>query len=368
MSSDTKKDYALEFKDLPEPKDVGVSSGKVAHGHSFPPQQQILLYSADDWEAFIEEWVYYQKTKYNKVVRFAGANDMGVDVAAFTDEKGLEGGWDNYQCKHYKDPLTPKTGIAEIGKIIWHVYMKHITCPGKYYFLAPKDCGMALKKLLLNRLDLKAKLIEKWDDWCSKSITSKEIISLKGDFETFVNSFDFEIFTFKTALEAIDEHRNTPYFAGRFGGGLPDRPGASKPPEEPDSSESRYLQQLFEAYGDHKNAKVKELKNLNPWPELEEHFHRQREFFYHAESLRNFARDTVPPGIYDELKDEVYAGVADLESSPHPDAYARLNTVTQAAAQLPLSANGLITVVKIQDKRGICHQLANEDRLHWKKS
>jgi len=368
MSPDPMTDYVPKFKDLSEPKDVSVNSDKVVHGHSFPPQQQILLYSADEWEAFIEEWVHYKKTIYSKVVRFAGANDMGVDVAAFADDKGLQGVWDNYQCKQYKDPLTPKTGIAEIGKIMWHIHKKHITCPRKYYFLAPKDCGLALKKLLLNSHDLKAKLIEKWDDWCSKSITNKEIIGLEGEFEKFLSSFDFEIFTFKTTLEAIDEHRNTPYFTSRFGGGLPDRPGAPNPPEKPDSAESRYLQQLLEAYGDHKKTYIKELNDLQSWPVLEDHYHRQREYFYHAESLRNFARDTVPPGTYDELKDEVYAGVADLESSSHADAYARLNAVTQAAAQLPISANGLITVVKIQDKRGICHQLANEDRLHWRKS
>ncbi|MCK5662330.1 MAG: hypothetical protein KAI17_02540 [Thiotrichaceae bacterium] len=368
MNTESKKNYTPKLKGIPEPKKLSVNSSRVMHGYSFPPQQQILLYSSDEWEAFIEEWVHYQKTKYNKVVRFAGANDMGVDVAAFVDEKGLDGVWDNYQCKHYKDPLTPKTGITEIGKIIWHVYMKHITCPRKYFFLAPKDCGMALKKLLLNKNDLKSKFIEKWDDWCSKSITTKEIISLESEFSLFVDVFDFEIFAFKTALEAIDEHRTTPYFLGRFGGGLPDRPEVSKPPETPVTSESRYIQQLFEAYGDHKSLSVKIIENLKPWPDLEEHYHRQREFFYHAESLRNFARDTVPPGTYDELKGEVYAGVADLESLNHPDAFARLNAVTQAAAQLSLSANGLITVVKIQDKRGICHQLANEDRLHWRKS
>jgi len=368
MSSDSTKGCFPDFKDIPLPKDVSVSSGKVTHGRSFPPQQQILLYSADEWESFIEEWVHYQKTIYNKVVRFAGANDMGIDVAAFVDDKGLQGVWDNYQCKHYKDPLTPRTGVAEIGKIMWHVYMEHITCPRKYYFLAPKDCGMALKKLLFDKQDLKDKLVEKWGIWCSKSISSKEIISFEGGFETFVNSFDFGIFSFKTALEVIDEHRKSPYFPGRFGGGLPDRPDVSKPPSKPELLESRYIRQLFEVYGDHKDSNVKEIGHLKSWPELEEHYHRQREFFYHAESLRNFARDTVPPGTYEELKDEVHAGVADLESSSHPDAYERLNVVTQAAAQLALSANGLITVIKIQDKRGICHQLANEDRLHWRKS
>jgi hypothetical protein len=104
-----------------------------------------------------------------------------------------------------------------------------------------------------------------------------------------------------------------------------------------------------------------------PWQNLIKHYHRQREYFYHAESLRNFARDTVPSGTFEDLQDEVHSGVVEVESAPHPDGLVRMNAVTQAAAQLPLSANGLINVTKVQDKRGICHQLANEDRLTWKK-
>jgi hypothetical protein len=106
---------------------------------------------------------------------------------------------------------------------------------------------------------------------------------------------------------------------------------------------------------------------LKPWQDLIEHYHRQREYFYHAESLRNFARDTVPSGTFEDLQDEVHAAVVEVESASHADGLVRMNAVTQAAAQLPLSANGLISVTKVQDKRGICHQLANEDRLTWKK-
>jgi hypothetical protein len=57
------------------------SSATILHGRLIPPQQQILLYSPDDWEEFILEWVHHQKTRYKKVVRLAGANDMGIDVA-----------------------------------------------------------------------------------------------------------------------------------------------------------------------------------------------------------------------------------------------------------------------------------------------
>lgn len=130
----------------------------------------------------------------------------------------------------------------------------------------------------------------------------------------------------------------------------------------------RYLKQIFEAYSDHKGDKYSSLADLEASPDLQEHYQRQRENFYHAESLRNFARDNVPQGTFESLQDEVHSGVKEVESSSHKDGLVRMNAVTQAAAQLPLTANGLISVTKIQDKRGICHQLANVDRLQWVKS
>lgn len=294
--------------------------------------------------------------------------DMGIDVAGFIDDAGFQGVWDNFQCKHYGDALTPGVAIPEIGKCLWHAFKGRFAAPRKYCFMAPKDCGMALKKLLLNTPDLKTKLVEKWDAWCASSITSTQVIALNGAFKDFVDGFDFTIFTFKPALDVIDEHRQTPYHAARFGGGLPDRPAPTTPPSTPAPEESRYLRQLMDAYGDHKKVPVPDHAVLGIWPELTKHYHRQREIFYHAESLRNFARDNVPPGTFEDLQDEVHAGVVGIESSPHPDALARVNAVTQAAASLPLTANGLISVTKIQDKQGICHQLANEDRLQWVKS
>ncbi len=44
---------------------------------------------------------------------------------------------------------------------------------------------------------------------------------------------------------------------------------------------------------------------------------RQRERFYHAESLKNFARDTVPTGTFDALQDEIYHGVIDVCEDYH---------------------------------------------------
>jgi len=182
-----------------------------------------------------------------------------------------------------------------------------------------------------------------------------------------VNSFDYSIFKNATILEIIDQHRQTPYFASRFGGGLGDRPEVPSPPKDPVEVESRYIEQLFEAYSDHTGEIHTSLLSMSERSDLVAHFHRQRELFYHAESLRNFSRDTVPPGTFTELQSEVYAGVIDVEAGTHPDGYARLNAVTLAASQLHMTSNGLISVVKVQDKKGICHQLANENRLRWRK-
>ena len=368
MPNDADDEFDFTIEDVPEPSMSGVvSATRIIHGKLIPAQQQILLYSADDWERFIEEWVHYQRSRYNEVTRLSGSKDMGIDVAGFVDDRGFNGVWDNFQCKHYDKALTPGIAIPEIGKCLWHSFKGRFVPPQQYCFMAPKDCGMSLKKLLLDIPALKATVFARWDNWCAKSITSTEVVALEGEFREYADSFNFSIFTFKPTLDVIDEHRKTPYHAARFGGGLPNRPDVEEPPGEAAALESRYLQQLFEAYGDHKNTKVVGMAGLSTWPDLQEHYNRQREFFYHAESLRNFARDTVPPGTFEDLQEEVHAGVVEIEGAPQPDAFFRVNAVTQAAAQLSLTANGLISVTKVQDKRGMCHQLANEDRLHWVK-
>jgi len=337
------------------------------YGKHFPPQQQILLFSASEWEEFIKEWVHYQKAKYQKVVRLAGAGDMGVDVAGLTDDGAFTGLWDCYQCKHYDEALTPTVALPEIGKILWYSFKQNYHAPREYFFIAPWGCGPKLKKLLLKPSELKTYVINEWDDKCSKVITSTQTIELNDDFAKYVNAFDFSIFTFKPALEIIDEHRQTPYHAARFGGGLPDRPAVEKPPGSIQNAESCYVRQLYDVYSEESGSEITANTDLSQWSDLSSHLDRQREYFYSAESLRNFARDAVPAGTFEDLQTEVYTGVIEIEQQAHPTSMTRLNAVTQAATSLEITANGLISVTKVQDRRGICHQLANDNRLRWKK-
>ncbi len=139
------------------------------------------------------------------------------------------------------------------------------------------------------------------------------------------------------------------------------------PPTEPTDAESLYLRKLLDAYGDHLGQDIREKGSLDEHPELEEHYNRQRVLFYSAESLRNFARDRTPPRTFDSLQDDIYHGVIDVCEAPHPDALARVRTTIITAGGLDGSGNALVSVTKISDKQGICHQLANDDRLTWKK-
>lgn len=362
------KKSKIEFAAIPEPpQSPSATAATVVAGKPVLPHVHVLSYSEDDWELFIYEWVHFQKTAYTKVERYSGAGDMGIDVAGQVDDKGVNGVWDNFQCKHYDDALTPGVALPEIAKVLWYTFKKEYVAPRKYYFIAPKNCGTALAKLLKDPKKLRQELYNRWDKNCANEITSKETIALDGDFKNHVDKFDLSIFSSRTCLEILDEHRKTPYYAIRFGGGLPDRPKPAPPPSAPAVSESRYVEQSLVAYGDHKKEDIKSSTALSTWPELQEHFGRQREFFYYAEALRNFARDTVPSGTFEDLQNEVHAGVVDLSQSAHDDGFACVNAVTQAATALQLTSNPLISVIKTQDRRGICHQLANDDRLKWKK-
>lgn len=356
------------FGELKPPASLPVASADaVMLGRRYPPQAQLLMYSPDDWEGFIEEWAYYcLKKRYTAVWRMTGANDRGIDVAGFTDAERLQGVWDNYQGKRYGQPLGPAVAWPEIGKILWHSFNKHYRAPRRYYFVSVRGVGTTLQQLLANTAKLKEGLIAAWDKTVRTAITEKQEIALEGDFLSYVQGFDFSIFDHKTTLELIDEHRaHCPLFPTRFGGGLPERPEPPPPPNEIAHSEQRYVAQLLEAYGDHRGTVVPGPATLAAWPPLQAHFKRQREAFYRAEALRVFARDHVQEGTFEGLQEDITYGVADVHDAAHVDGYQRVCAVTRAARDLQITANALIHRVRPPDRDGICHQLANEDRLTW---
>lgn len=349
----------------PNPDPSTYSSAHVSTGIPVPKAIRIKNFSPDEWEDFTLEWASSLKGSYVKSRRFGGSGDCGVDIAGFCTDKGFESTWDNYQCKRYNHPLRPSDIWVEIGKIIYYSYIHEYTPPRKHYFVASLDVGTALEKLLNKPSELLCKFRECWDVHCRTGITTTREIELKGEFLEYVNNFDFTIFSSKSHVDLIEAHSRTSFHIVRFGGGLPSRPLPEDPPATPSGTESRYIRQLLDAYGDYLGSPIDSMDTLGSHSVLERNFKRQRERFYHAEALRNFARDTVPEGTFNDLQNEVFNGVIDVADDIHANGYARLQATITHASTIALTANPLSSVIKSQDRQGICHQLANEDRLNW---
>ncbi|TBY21690.1 hypothetical protein E0H93_32070 [Rhizobium leguminosarum bv. viciae] len=355
-----------DLKDITPASPTNLSSPQHVHsGLPIPKVNRVKVFSPEAWEEFVEEWASSLKSSYSKVRRFGGSGDLGVDIAGFCSDQGFAGAWDNFQCKRYDHPLRPGDIWVEIGKIIYYSFTDEYAPPRRHYFVCSQDIGTSLEKLLNNPEELKSKTIENWDKHCLAGITSTETVPLIGALGDYLDKFDFEIFSSRSLLEMISGHSMTGFHTVRFGGGLPPRPNPSSPPDAHQVHESRYIRQLLDAYGDHLGEDVADPASLDLHKGLKKDFLRQRERFYHAESLRNFARDTVPDGTFDALQNEIYHGVIDVCEDTHDDGFKRMKATVAQASTVAATSNPLVSAIQTQDRQGICHQLANDDRLQW---
>ena len=342
---------------------------QIGSGMNFPAAKLIELFEPEQWEDFTEEWAHTQEKTYQEVIRYTGAGDMGLDILCFRTRNQFEGAWDNVQCKRYACKLQPAQVWVELGKIIYYSFTGEYPPPTNYFFAASKGLGLGLKKLLTHPDELKKKLIENWDKHCKSGITDMKEIPLEGNLLTYLNKFDFRIFKMIPVAKMIKDYYNTPFYIRRFGtASLPARPVVDLPPDTVQAHESRYVQQLFEAYSEKLSLQLNSPAQLAAHPELEQHFNRSREIFYHAESLRSFARDSVDPGTFDDVREEIYHGVVNTYEMDYPNGFTRMGHTLQQAGGIAPTCNALCIRVQTQDKQGICHHLANEDRFKWVKN
>lgn len=342
------------------------ASGTKAHLAPPPisPQGHIRLYNDEQWEEFILEWVEALNGDYVQVKRFGGAGDLGADVVAFKSDQGLEGPWDCYQCKHYDKSLGFADAAPEILKVFRNVHSGEWTMPDAYLFLAPRGCSTQFNKLLSQPSKLRERFMADLDD------PEKPLGRALGQDErdaiaALAASADFTVFKSVELLEVLKRHKETPYHAMRFGTPLAERPASDGPPDELKPAETRYVEQLLEVYRERHPQQQIGLESVSVDPDVGEHFQRQREAFYRAESLRVYARDSVPPGTFELLQDDIYNGVVEIVEEAHPDGWTRMSKVLTQSVSLALDHHTLVGVSDLQDRKGICHQLANADRVTW---
>jgi hypothetical protein len=288
------------------------------------------IFSADEWEIFIEEWLEIKKLKYIEVERFGGAGDKGRDVAAYiSDNKIPNYDWDCYQCKHYDRPLMPAQMWIEFGKLIYYTFKKEYPVPKKYYFISPKGCGTSFTKLLQNGSDIKEGVLAHWDKDISEDIISGVKIELTPELKSYINSFDYSIFDRMQPKTIIEEHKTHANHLTWFGGGLPDRDvlDESLIPADISAEEIEYVSQLVKAYSSDAGTSFAAISDIPTESNHYKHFSRARISFHHAEQLRNFSRDNLPNGTFESFQNEVFDGVVNIAESTHRNGFEKVKAV-----------------------------------------
>lgn len=343
------------------------TSNRVNYGIRIIPIKLIELFSPNQWEEFIEEWLDTKKSKYYDIERLGGSGDMGRDVVAYIDNpKGSNNyRWHCYQCKHYDTPLSPSLILSEFAKIIYYTYKEQYPIPEKYYFVAPKDCGTTLTNLLKKPIELKKRIKNDWQKKCQKSITSSQEIPLEGDLLNYLDNFDFSIFDKIQRKTIIEEHKLHPNHLTRFGGGLPDRPILTDEdvPQKIQNNELNYINNLLKAYNSTDRINVNTTDELKG--KYEKHFIKARKGFHFAEQLRVLYRDSLPTNTFEDFQEEIYSGICNTVDKQHNNGFEKVLDVEDKSQQIQITSNPLKDVSKPQDRIGICHQLSNGGKINW---
>lgn len=356
------KELEIECDDL-SPHIVTLQD--VTFGASIPRLVRLRTFDSGSWEDLTLELVTHWKTKYDRVVRCGGGGDMGRDIVAYTLADPSV--WECYQCKHYQNKLTLNNALLEIGKVLFYAYREEFSVPKKYYFVSPLGVGTTLLKHLMDSEKLKRELILQWDKICSRKITKKEKrISLSGEFLRFVERTDFSVFDHIPPVKIIELHSKTHFHAERFGADRKKRPLLPEPPESLAANEMVYTTELVRAFEDADGCAVN-MSASSIKSDYKEEYVSARKNFYAAEGLEKFSQDWLPVDCFDELREECYEFVSSTVKSKFDNGYDRYLATNTHASTATFSSHPLSPYIKVQDKKGICHQLVNLRRLKWVK-
>lgn len=342
-----------------------ITALEVANGTPIPALDRLKVFNADSWEDLTLELVSYWKTQYSRVMRCGAGGDMGRDVIAYRhDEPGI---WENYQCKHYEKRLSLSSALLEIAKILYYVHRREFTLPRRYYFVAPQGVSNDLLRHLNDPARLKRALIDRWDKTCKSKITSKykDDIVLDGELLKYIQAIDFSMFDHIPPIKIIELHSNTVFHAQRFGVNVKKRPNLPVPPEQLADNEIVYTKELLRAFGDADQKSFLTVSDLEEGSDYRCEYEGARKNFYAAEGLQRFSRDWLPESSYDELTDECCEAVSATLRQKHENGYERYLATSSQAAVVNYTSHPLSPYIKMQDKKGMCHQLVNASRFRW---
>jgi hypothetical protein len=333
----------------------------------YPPSSLVQLFSAEDWEGFIEDCCRQnmgEGKKYKFVQKIGGAGDAGRDVEArFTDSLD-ENQWDLYQAKQYGSAIGESILYPELAKVMYHIGCGTYPAPLNYYVCAPKNTTPMLHDLIAKPEILKEKFLDSWING-KKGIDRKKFPFVDPTSKVAL-AFDYSKIREYPVKDLIDLHSQN-LIAHQTLFGVEHSRGENPPtPHLPTLDELVYVNQLIKVYSEHSGNSLTVDKALQS-EIYNNHLVSCRGEFYSAEGLKRFSRDVLP-GEFDNLQESVLSGIKRIASSPlHKGSMEKLEAVLNTASKLQISDNPLSRRLLPADLPGTCHQLVNEERLKWVK-
>jgi hypothetical protein len=335
------------------------------------PLVRLAQFSAAEFERFTLEWAEgYLKAhlpQVHEVQQRGGAGDKGRDIVVWLDPPSVTPRRHQvFQCKHYGVALGAGPAAGEIAKLLHYTLQGEQTSPEAYWFVTHKGVTGPFQDLLDAPEDLRQFILDNWTDHCANAISSKFEVALTPEMQAHIAAFDFSIFRAKQPAELIGEHAKTTYHLRVFGAPLLERPPTQAPPSAVAPLETAYVSQLYAVIGEQLSITVSAATDFAHSPPHRTLFDRSRITFYCAEQLKELARDQMAdPQFFTTLLDEFANGLFYTYSGPALSGYHRLIETIKAAQTLQLGGHLLAPHVVANDREGMCHQLANDNRVQW---
>jgi len=335
---------------------------------AFNEDRQILNLTDSELEDLIKKWLAKLADTYVGFERPTASADMGRDAVGFRSPHRYDGEWDNYQCKHLKEPLGKAAFASEFGKIFYYAGQGEFTLPSSYIFVCPNSAVRDVKKMIDRPSLIADFLIENWDAYCLNGISTTPI-PLTAALEATIRAYCFEKVELWKASELVEKPQMRAVLHEHLDidPGEAPRVTAADVPADVADEESAYVTQLVTVYTAASGTPFANYAAVVSHVTYGPQMINSRRRYLERQAFRRHFRDNLPASQIDNVDEDVHETVIDryhaLGTVP---LYERLTQVMEVASTAQVTgALGRHNRVTPSVKQGACHHFANIGRMPW---
>lgn len=334
----------------------------------FNEDRLILNLTDAELEDLVKKWIARIKGDYLGFERPTASADMGRDAVGFLSAERYDGEWHNYQCKHLKEPLGVPEFVVELGKIFHYSCKGEFTVPTKYIFVSPKSAVRDVKKIIDRPSLIMDFLIENWDKYCLKGISTK-LCPLTNEIDAAIRAYNFSSVELWKASELVEKPHMRAVLHEHIDidpGEAPRIKGCDVPAKVGDD-ERAYVGQLVKVFSEAGKTIYKDHEDVLGDSKFGPQMTIARRRYLERKAFRRHFRDNLPVGQVDGVDEDVHATVVDHYHAMGDDPlYKRLTELMTIAATAPITGPlGRHNRVTASVKQGVCHHFANIGEMPW---